>query len=200
MVSFLVVVDKKDDIYGTNCYHVEHIIDRRGPEFADDPKIKDIAGNLVMTWGRWNSALGNLAWRNYTASSKEKAMVYGQEIMNLVRETIKKCQINKQNEIIHTSNNISLSEITEQTINEIDICTDIYSCDCDDTDVDCGCDCSAYESNMSSTHCPKQIYYVLMIIILVITNFLTLVFLSMCYLCYKMKKTNLSAYRRLDTI
>ena len=59
----------------SSCYHVEHIIDEQGPEFASHasgsksgktcqgkpcpPSIKNIAANYVMAWGRWNSGLAS---------------------------------------------------------------------------------------------------------------------------------------------
>lgn len=43
----------------TECYNVEHIIDLNGGEFPKS--CNNIAGNLVMAYGRWNSQLGSRA-------------------------------------------------------------------------------------------------------------------------------------------
>ena len=115
-----------------NCYHVEHIIDLKGPEFKNYPEIKRIAANHVMTWGLWNSALGGLANYNYTYSSHEKGTVYGIKIVEMVRQQINECLAH------HKRDNIGDYE---------NICSSQTECICDDIDEDCGCDCSAYKQN-----------------------------------------------------
>ena len=79
-----------------DCYHVEHIIDRNGPEL--DEFNKDIFGNLVMSYGRWNMQMGHLQRANYTALSIEKTIVYGNYNVELARYWIQKCnQVNTIN-------------------------------------------------------------------------------------------------------
>ena len=103
-----------------NCYHVEHIIDLNGPELCHNG-CKNIMANLVMTWGRWNSALGGLARYYYNESMCEKEFVYGKEIVARVREMIGKCM---KNEIVDYDKE----------------CDRDGDCDCT-ADNDCGCDC-----------------------------------------------------------
>ena len=61
------------------CYNVEHIIDTKGMEFKD-PSCKNIAGNLVMAYGRWNSQLGARAKYHYDDNMNEKNMIYGNRL------------------------------------------------------------------------------------------------------------------------
>ena len=78
------------EIYNNkNCYNVEHIIDNKGPEFVDCNK--NIVGNYVMAWGRWNQNLGLIANRDYNSSTHEKGIVYGEELMEKVRNKFKEC-------------------------------------------------------------------------------------------------------------
>lgn len=74
-----------------DCYHVEHIIDKNGPEFNDACYNKNIAGNLIMAWSRWNSELGTLAQHNYNYSHDEKIQIYGANIVYNAKNNIIKC-------------------------------------------------------------------------------------------------------------
>lgn len=75
----------------SDCYNVEHIIDRNGPEFASHPECKDVPGNMIMAHGRWNQALGSRAASSYTLSTAEKTSAYGQDIMDRARSSIRSC-------------------------------------------------------------------------------------------------------------
>jgi hypothetical protein len=75
----------------TDCYHVEHIVDAGGQEYAACPECKHIAANLVMAWGRWNMGLGGLARHYYADAQAEKATVYGQATVDKVKRLIKWC-------------------------------------------------------------------------------------------------------------
>lgn len=71
----------------TECYNVEHIYDlNRGD--INGCYNKDISGNLIMAWGRWNQELGKL---DYKENMKEKEIIYGKEIIDKARENIIKC-------------------------------------------------------------------------------------------------------------
>lgn len=72
-----------------SCYNVEHILDKKGKEFSNCNK--DIVGNYVMAWGKWNQKLGRVAYQNYYNSIKEKEQIYGLTIVNRVREHFRKC-------------------------------------------------------------------------------------------------------------
>lgn len=86
-----------DGIFGNcggserNCYEVEHIIDKNGPEFNVSTSCKNIAGNIVMAWGKWNSALGGLASFDYKANINEKKIVYGRHMIEMVKLQIQRC-------------------------------------------------------------------------------------------------------------
>jgi hypothetical protein len=117
------------------CYHVEHIIDIKGPEYGRSNKNKNIAANFVMSDSSWNSGLGGLASNWYGNSANEKLVVYGQEIMQRVRNKIKECQGKKGK---------------RDDYNDTDTCE--QDCICDyDADSDCGCDCEEIEEDFS---CP----------------------------------------------
>lgn len=70
------------------CYHVEHIIDRGGPEFTDDNCNKEIAANMVMSWSKWNTDLGKLY---YDSNINEKTEIYTDDMMRMARYYIKTC-------------------------------------------------------------------------------------------------------------
>lgn len=82
---------KKGEKVIKECYEVEHIIDRKGEEYTGKECNKDIAGNLVMAYGKWNMELGTIARKDYNSSEKEKGEVYGKERMRKVREIIERC-------------------------------------------------------------------------------------------------------------
>ncbi len=69
-----------------NCYEVEHIYDINRPEYS---KYRNIIGNRVMAWGKWNGALGLLS---YNDSLNEKYDIYGENAMIKVQKQIYKCQ------------------------------------------------------------------------------------------------------------
>jgi hypothetical protein len=81
-----------NDIFGNcqgnarNCYEVEHIIDKGGPHLPG--YCKNIAANLVMAWGKWNSQLGNMARYDYNASYEEKHEIYGETMISKVIDAI----------------------------------------------------------------------------------------------------------------
>jgi hypothetical protein len=110
----------------TNCYHVEHIIDENGPEFANCQRCKDISGNMIMAAGDWNKALGGLARSSYNQAQSEKILIYGSNIVQRAKNYITNC-----------CRDLS---VTGQ-ISEIDCEINDGECDC--SNVFCGCDCSS---------------------------------------------------------
>jgi hypothetical protein len=124
-----------------DCYNVEHIIDKNGPEFKDYPECKNVPGNYIMAHGEWNQELGTLTKRHYSTSLAEKTRVYGSDIVNNAKNSIRSC-INK-----HYGRNVRDDyqiNFTEDVIVEIDegifiipeganvVCTD-----CDDVTSEC---------------------------------------------------------------
>ena len=69
-----------------NCYEVEHIYDLNRPEYN---KYKNIVGNRVMAWGKWNGALGRLSFND---SLNEKYNIYGHNIMIESQRHINRCR------------------------------------------------------------------------------------------------------------
>ena len=60
-----------DDIFSckdtTECYHVEHIIDKR----AYPDECVNIAGNLIMAYSKWNQGLGGMSLEDSISEKKE---------------------------------------------------------------------------------------------------------------------------------
>lgn len=73
----------------TSCFHVEHLIDKNGPEFHG--MNKDIAANYVMSWGAWNMAMGTMTRLKYHQMMLEKELIYGRNRLQTAREWIQKC-------------------------------------------------------------------------------------------------------------
>lgn len=69
------------------CYHVEHIVDRRNSIGQNDDPAKDIGANYIMAYSRWNMELGKLCWEDVQA---EKAEIYG-EIFNQAKQAVTEC-------------------------------------------------------------------------------------------------------------
>lgn len=72
-----------------NCYHVEHIIDSNGPEYTKE--CKNIVGNLVMSYDKWNEGLGGIARNNYELAQREKMLIYGTETVRNIKKIIERC-------------------------------------------------------------------------------------------------------------
>jgi hypothetical protein len=124
-----------------DCYHVEHIIDMNGPEFGRGNKCKDIIANKVMTYSRWNQALGGSRYEN---SIYEKEIVYGaaygRGIINEVRKKIRECIANSDREsTIHSASPIKKRDDNQYI--DVDTCQIDEDCGCD-PDSDCECDCT----------------------------------------------------------
>lgn len=99
------------------CYHVEHIIDQNGPVGCS--WCKSIPGNLIMASGEWNSDVGGLAGRNFTASALEKRFIYGGIYDKALSHIIACCGL--------------------QETQDVQPCDQVL-CNCD-AESDCGCDC-----------------------------------------------------------
>lgn len=125
-----------------DCWNVEHIIDNNGPEFKNHKNCKNIAGNYIMAYGQWNQELGTLTKNHYQTSVNEKTRVYGEDIMNRARTSIRKC-------IENTYGKRALEEdiqinITNDVALEIDIGlliipegTNVTCIDCNITTLEC---------------------------------------------------------------
>ena len=70
---------------GLQSYQAEHIIDLKNSILPNCNK--NIYGNLIMSYGKWNNEVGQLTWENI---QKEKTAVY-KGIFNQAIENIKKC-------------------------------------------------------------------------------------------------------------
>lgn len=68
------------------CYEVEHIVDRKNtPYNICNPNI---LGNVIMAYGKWNSQVGKLCWKD---AMNEKIQVYGKDIFCTAIRNIIKC-------------------------------------------------------------------------------------------------------------
>lgn len=153
----------------TDCYHVEHIIDSKENELFPPAchACKNVAGNRVMAWGRWNMAIGSAAQANYRASLLEKVDVYGKNQVITAAIIIAQCcstfgvhglQNSPLWAIIsaHQNDNLAPTGIPSATNTSSNATVFDAACDCDpsdpscdddtdmcscDSDSDCGCDC-----------------------------------------------------------
>ena len=76
------------------CYQVEHIIDKNGvtDEYLNSCN-KDIYGNLVMAYGRWNSEIGQRPWHMVR---QEKQEIY-KDIFRKAEEAVLECCMESKN-------------------------------------------------------------------------------------------------------
>jgi hypothetical protein len=94
--------------HNLDCYHAEHIIDLNDECSLPDVKNmeKNILGNLIMSWGRWNMQIGKLKWEHV---EMEKRTIYGDEIVDMAIYYITKCNElygnNKNNNNTNNSDN-----------------------------------------------------------------------------------------------
>jgi hypothetical protein len=164
--------------YGTDCLHVEHIIDLGGPEFEECPKCKNIVGNMVMAYGRWNSALGGLARSKYYDAQYEKSLIYGPNRINRAKQLIEQCCTRGQR---------------RETAPVYDEFCDGDTCDCDGDSV-CGCDCA------TDTHTVELINIVTTITIISCVTFTACIGWALydgLKICYGSYKINLLELRKL---
>ena len=167
----------------TDCYHVEHIIDENGPEFKNCYGCKNIAGNMVMAYGRWNKALGGLSLRYYNDSTYEKQLVYGADILDRVRDTIWQCMYDGLRDKISNKN------ISYTSFDYNPYCDNDLDCNCDSDSI-CGCDCSDDDNN-TNTHSifNNEVIFSSIIMTEIFIIFIILVLL-ICYYGKKAIKSN----------
>ncbi len=68
------------------CYNIEHIIDIKNsilPQYN-----KNIVGNIIMAYGRWNQEMGYMTWDHVETEKRE---IYGNYIVDQAIENIKYC-------------------------------------------------------------------------------------------------------------
>jgi hypothetical protein len=71
-----------------NCYQVEHIIDRNTCDPELEGKDKNIMGNLIMAYGKWNIEVGQLSRDNV---QNEKREIYTRFLYETAREFVLTC-------------------------------------------------------------------------------------------------------------
>lgn len=145
-----------------DCFHVERIIDVNGEEYKNcDYECKNIAGNMVMAWGRWNSALEKLARNDYESSIREKEIVYGKDNVDKSRYWIEYC--------------MKIKMITGNETDYDSDCDSVDICNCD-TDSECGCDCDYdVDTGMEEYKIITIVMGIIMGILMIIIIFLTCV-------------------------
>jgi hypothetical protein len=73
---------------------VEHIADTtNGTEYLVNCN-KNIRGNLIISIGEWNMAVGNMCWKDV---ENEKRLVYGDDIVNFSIDSVRDCCENNVN-------------------------------------------------------------------------------------------------------
>lgn len=77
-----------------DCYDLQYLIPLNGPEFQNS--CKNITGNLVMSWKRWNQDIQKLIVDNYQNALTELNTILGLDTLILARSLIETCQINSR--------------------------------------------------------------------------------------------------------
>jgi hypothetical protein len=72
------------------CYNLEHIIDKQNSnvEFGDKFN-KDIVGNYIFAYGRWNQEIGRM--KDWPSIKNEKIEVYGNDIFSKAYRSVREC-------------------------------------------------------------------------------------------------------------
>lgn len=68
------------------CYEVEHIIDTQNSIYNE--YNKDILGNMIMAYSKWNKQIGKMKW-DYVEI--EKREIYGDNVVDMAIKNIEKC-------------------------------------------------------------------------------------------------------------
>ncbi len=69
-----------------SCYNLEHIIDISNSML--EHQNKNIVGNIIMAYGKWNQQVGQLVWQNVEIEKRE---IYGNDIVNRAMLNIQYC-------------------------------------------------------------------------------------------------------------
>lgn len=69
-----------------DCYNLEHIVDLQNSILEE--YNRNIVGNIVMAYGRWNQQVGSLTWPRVEA---EKIEIYGRQLMEEAMLAIVEC-------------------------------------------------------------------------------------------------------------
>ena len=84
---------------------VEHIVDQNnGPSNLIDCN-KNIRGNLIISIGIWNNAVGQLCWKDVEA---EKRLVYGNKIVDNALEAVSSCCTSSNDTFLITQLSVGL--------------------------------------------------------------------------------------------
>lgn len=105
------------------CYHTEHIVDMRNSIGPNDHPCKNIAGNLIMAYGKWNKEIGQLKWENALAEKKE---IYDEYIVNTAINSVQTCL--DMNYIVECDDNIDIIIVQSLSIVALLIVVFIMCC------------------------------------------------------------------------
>lgn len=74
--------------YGNSqdCYNLEHMVDLQNSMLGE--YNRNIVGNIVMAYGKWNQQVGSLTWPRVEA---EKTEIYGRQLMEAAMLAIIEC-------------------------------------------------------------------------------------------------------------
>lgn len=82
------------------CYNMEHIIDLENSLPNITKEDKNILGNVVMAYSKWNIQVGNLKWNDVEIEKRE---IYGNYMVDKAIETIIYCKDNNFIETVESS-------------------------------------------------------------------------------------------------
>lgn len=72
------------------CYNLEHIIDSKNSDTEFGPSFnKNILGNYIFAYGRWNQEIGRI--KDWSSIKNEKKEVYGKDIFDRAYQTVYEC-------------------------------------------------------------------------------------------------------------
>lgn len=126
-----------------DCYQMEHIFDKNCENESN------IWANVVMAYGRWNSRVSNRAMGGCANSLIEKKEIYGEKIINKIRNQINLCK-----QKAHKRNNQNDTEEIDEYIDEFDYSECDISCTCEsDKYLDILCECDPSETDFDRSLC-----------------------------------------------
>lgn len=189
------------------CYHVEHIYDKNGQDDripSNCNVCKNIPGNFIMAFGRWNMALGGLARKNYNAAQIEKTLIYGKHIMKQAFDNIMQC-CSETTGYIGPKEFYYLEGHTDQLQNDTnyDIECDIDNmCTCD-TDSNCGCDCDFDDASLKMLELSKlsaDASIVTFVFTVLVIFILFIILICLCCISMKMSRRFKEVNRKFNEL
>lgn len=88
-----------------SCYNIEHIVDTKQSILPNHNK--NIVGNIIMAYGKWNQEMGTMLWDNVESEKRE---IYGNSIVDMAIENIQFCHDKHQTPVVDDDGNDALPD------------------------------------------------------------------------------------------